>query len=451
MLVPASMFLIPVQAQEQPSLTVSTGLNGLQEIPLKAIQDSDGNIDTQNDFEIEPQNIVTLAKNSDFHVLPAEGSVFAVKITDEQRQTTDVVFSPADGRVSQALASKAYLLDIIVEMDNGDKYLYETVLAILEPGQTLNQINTQNIIQNFVTSTSNTDTRIIFRDGDDDNDNEPPEEEPSICYFEPNNEECDPDEEGNCPEGFGHNDDNQCIPHGACPDGYGRVDDDETGTCYPDDEIVECDNGAKVLDEEDCSIYDPNPPPDPAQVCYFEPNDELCNPNEDGSCNEGFHHNDDEQCVPDGACPEGYGRLDDDETGRCYAEHAIKTCPNGAKVLQSQVCPESEEFPNEELASNDTSTEEEEPEAEPPTCEEGFVLENGVCAALDSNCGGVPCTASDKENSTTSDPIPGEPHTPSEETEEEESGDTDGSGDDEESRAIEQPEEQEEPEEEEQD
>ena len=153
---PASMFLVPVQAstQETPSLRVSTGLNGLQEIPLKAIQDSDGEIDTQNDFEIEPQNIVTLAKGADFHVLPSEGSVFAVKITDEQRQTTDVVFSPSDGRVSQTLASKAYLLDIIVEMDNGDKYLYETVLAILEPGQTINQVNIQNIIQSFVSSTS---------------------------------------------------------------------------------------------------------------------------------------------------------------------------------------------------------------------------------------------------------------------------------------------------------
>ena len=422
MLVPASMFLVPVQAQEQPSLAVSTGLNGLQEIPLKAIQDSDGDIEAQNDFEIEPQNIVTLAKGADFHVLPDQGSVFAIKITDEQRQTTDMQFSQSDGRVKQTLASKAYLLDIIVEMDNGDKYLYETVLAILEPGQTLNQVNTQNIIQNFVSTSSDTHTTVVFRNGD--NDNEPPEEEePSICYFEPNNEECDPDEEGNCPEGFGHNDDNQCIPHGPCPDGYGRVDDDETGTCYPDDEIVDCDNGAKVLDEDDCRFYDPNPPPDPAQVCYFEPNDELCNPNEDGSCNEGFHHNDDEQCVPDGACPEGYGRLDDDETGRCYAEHAIKTCPNGAKVLQSQVCPESEQFPNEPLAGadNDTSTEEE-PEEE-PECEEGFILENGACEPLTSNCGGVPCTASDKENSTTSDPIPGEPHTPTEDSEDESSSD----------------------------
>ena len=39
-------------------------------------------------------------------------------------------------------------------MDNDDLFLYETVLAVLAPGQTINQVNIQNIIQNFVSSTS---------------------------------------------------------------------------------------------------------------------------------------------------------------------------------------------------------------------------------------------------------------------------------------------------------
>ena len=126
-------------------------------------------------------------------------------------------------------------------------------------------------------------------------------------------------------------------------------------------------------------------------------------------------------------CPDGYARLDDDETGRCYAEHATKICPpNNIRVLQSETCPE---VPSEPVTE----------EAEPITCEEGFVLENGVCAALDSNCGGVPCTASDKENSTTSDPIPGEPHTPTEDSEE---TDQDSEGEQEQSQ-DDQPEEQE--------
>ena len=228
MLVPASMFLVPVQAQQHPSLQVING--GTHDIPLKAIQDSDGNIDTQNDFEIEPQNVVSLNQGQDFHVIQSDGSIIAVKITDQERQTTDVVFSPDDGRVSQDLQPKAYLLDIIVELDD-DKYLYETVLAVQAPGQT---INTQTIIQNFVSSSSSSShTTVVFRDDDDDNDDE---DEPSICFFDPNDEECDP-VDGSCPEGFGMNEDGQCIPHGACPDGFHRANDDETGRCLDEDDI----------------------------------------------------------------------------------------------------------------------------------------------------------------------------------------------------------------------
>ena len=431
MLVPASMFLVPVQAQEDQRLVVSTSLGGSQDIPLKAIKDSDDNIDTQNDFEIEPQHVISVEQGHDFHVVPSEGSLIAVKATNPQRITTDLEFSQADGRVTQNLPSNPYLLDVIVEMDNDDRFLYETVLAVLAPGQTINQVNVQNIIQNFVSSTSSSHTTVVFKD-DNDDDDEPPDEEPSICYFEPNDApECEPDEEGNCPNDWPMNEQGNCHPGGECPDDFSRVDDDESGTCYPDDDITICEgSGALVLDPDDCAIYEPDEPGDPAQICYFEPNDPVCNPDENGQCPEGMGFNDDEQCIPQGDCPDGYARLDDDETGRCYAEAATKICPpNNIRVLQSESCPES-------------VTEPEEPEPEPITCEEGFVLENGRCAALDSNCGGVPCTASDKENSTTSDPIPGEPHTPTEETEEDSEGEEEQGNDE---QAEEEQPEQEEP------
>ena len=166
MLVPASI-LLPVQAQEEPELVVSTGVNGLQELPLKAIKDSSGDIENQNDFEIEPQHVITVEQGKDFHVLPSDGSIKAVKVTDEQRLTTDLQFSQADGRVTQNLQSKAYLLDVIVLMENDDQFLYETVLAVVEPGQTINQINIQNIIQNFVSSASETHTTVVFEDDND--------------------------------------------------------------------------------------------------------------------------------------------------------------------------------------------------------------------------------------------------------------------------------------------
>jgi hypothetical protein len=311
-LVPAYL-VSPIQAQQdEPLLQVSNG--GLHDLPLKAIQDSDGDIDTQNDFEIQPDDIVTVGQSSQFHVLPTQGAVEAVKITDEALQTTDLVFSSSTGRVSQSLAPKAYLLDVIVVMENDDRYLYETVLAVLAPGQTLQQINTQ-IIQNFVTR-SDTHTTVVFRDDDDD------EEEPSICFFDPNDEECDPDENGDCGEGFGRNEDGRCIPQERCPDGFHRANDDESGRCIDEDELRECENNGGWV-----------------EVGEF--------------------------------CPE-------DELPFCNEDHSNEPCISGQEETQ----------------------EEEEP--------------------LDSNCGGVPCTATEKEDSWLSDEpesSPGVPITPTPESE----------------------------------
>jgi hypothetical protein len=330
MIVPGSMLLVmPAQAttQEDPSLAVSTSLSGVKDLQLKAIQDSDGDIQTEDDFDLD---LITLEQGKDFHVLPSQGSVQAVKVTDERGQTIDLEFSQADGRVTQDLASKAYLLDVIVLMENGDKHAYETILVVLATGQTLNQINTQNIIQNFVSTTSNSDTRIIFRDDNDDD-----EEEPSICYFKPNDSpECEP-VDGECPEGFSMNEQGNCHPGGKCPDGFERVDDDESGTCYSKQNTFHCPiSNAIVLDPDDCAIYEPD--------------------------------------------------------------------------LTPQLEPEQLAGNNDTADASDIETED-------------IVQDKETEEALDSNCGGVPCTASEKEDSWLSERPETEPPTiDSEETESEE-------------------------------
>ena len=63
--------------------------------------------------------------------------------------------------------SAAYILSVIVQTDNGDKYGFVTFLVILDDEQTMNEVNTQNIINAF--SSKNIETRIIFEDGGDDN------------------------------------------------------------------------------------------------------------------------------------------------------------------------------------------------------------------------------------------------------------------------------------------
>src|SRR5262245_20988756 len=135
-----------------------------------------------------------------------------------------------------------YSLFVVV---NGDK-AYEAIIVIGEENEddvnkTINKFNT------FITII----TEIIF---------EIPPEEPSICYFDPNDKACDPDENGDCPPGFGHNEDDRCVPTGKCTDGYVRADDDETGTCFEkgkDDRIKECPDGSIRLVGDTCYFKPP--------------------------------------------------------------------------------------------------------------------------------------------------------------------------------------------------
>jgi len=55
------------------------------------------------------------------------------------------------------------------------------------------------------------------------------------CLFNPDLPKC-ASNEGDCPDGFFNNDNDQCVPEGGCPDGYHTVDDDETGRCIPESE-----------------------------------------------------------------------------------------------------------------------------------------------------------------------------------------------------------------------
>ena len=212
--------------------------------------------------------LFSLKKVQNFILMPSTGTITKVEAVDAQLKETPLYF--ADNLVRTAdLPSAAYILSVIIQADNGNEYGFVTFLVILQPTQTISQVNIQNIINSF--TSRNIDTRIIFEDDRDDNGTpEPPGEEPSICFFEPNNEECDPDEEGNCPEGFGMNEDGQCIPQQSCPEGFHRANDDETGRCIPEDELRECENnGGWVEEGEFC-------PEDELPVCNEDRSNEPC-------------------------------------------------------------------------------------------------------------------------------------------------------------------------------
>jgi len=70
------------------------------------------------------------------------------------------------------------------------------------------------------------------------------------CLYNASLPKCDPDSDGECPDGFNLNEDGNCFPDHSdegCPEGTHGVDDDETGQCYKDDE-VDCPSGMELVD-----------------------------------------------------------------------------------------------------------------------------------------------------------------------------------------------------------
>ena len=106
------------------------------------------------------------------------------------------------------------------------------------------------------------------------------------CLFDPSLPKCAPDENGNCPEGFARNGDDQCYPrHDRCPEGYHSHEDDESGKCIPDD--VPCDPGYIMNpDYPSCDNKD--------RVCQEYPELEDCNQDNNGPDNlpykSGYNH-----------------------------------------------------------------------------------------------------------------------------------------------------------------
>jgi hypothetical protein len=132
-----------------------------------------------------------------------------------------------------------------------------------QPNETDSQSeNVVKIIPNTIGEQNNEDTdgQLTLGNGSAENDSENTSESQIIteesntpivadksqpdgdCLFDPSLLKCAPDENRNCPEGFGMNEDGQCFPyHDKCPSGYHSHEDDESGKCIPDS--VPCDPG----------------------------------------------------------------------------------------------------------------------------------------------------------------------------------------------------------------
>jgi hypothetical protein len=241
-----------------------------RELDLKATEGQNGQINEVSGFAIKPESVVQIDQNENLTVFTSTNEpdrVEKVRVTDQNGKRTDLVRIGGNEWSIQGLGNGVYLLDAIVNMPEGDKGAYETVLVILEPNAP--DLNPTQVIAQVVNI--QVDVREKVFEEDDDDRTAP---EPSICYFDPNNKACNPDEEGKCPSGFGFNEDGQCIPQGKCPDGYGRLDNDETGRCYPERDIKRCPDGSVVHAREQCPTITLTPTPEPTTAPIPEPTPE---------------------------------------------------------------------------------------------------------------------------------------------------------------------------------
>jgi hypothetical protein len=162
---------------------------------------------------------------------------------------------------------------------------------------------------------------------------------------------------------------------------------------------INTDNNFAKIFEKGKSNPNPSPSPEPS-ICYFKPNDaDECKP-VDGKCPNNWPMNEAGNCHPGGKCPTGFERVDDDETGTCYSEKNTFHCPSGAIVLDEEDCAiyEPDATPTPEATPTPTPAPSAELKEETPT-----PTPEAQDEPLDSNCGGEPCTATEKEDSWLSD------------------------------------------------
>jgi hypothetical protein len=261
------------------------------EVPLKGIRQN-GETTKVSDYKIDINNVIQIGQGQNLVLLPdssAQGfTITKAKLVNGQKQSISLV--PVSGQQNtfslNGIPDGVYTLQVVGRMGNTEGG-YEGILVI----PVLTE-ETRKVVQDRINQILFVEiyVEIIFEDP-----------EPSPCYFDPTLEECKPIG-GKCPDGFGFNDNDQCIPHGKCPSGYGRLDDDETGTCYKKSDIKTCPDGYVTHKNEECPpeyqpiadppICDENTPP--GTVCEDEGDPDDCEP---GFVDRGFGCEPEEQGI----------------------------------------------------------------------------------------------------------------------------------------------------------
>jgi hypothetical protein len=232
-----------------------------RELDLKATEGQNGQVNEVTGFAIKPKSVVQIKQNENLTVSTSINEterIEKVKVTDQSGELIELTKIGGNKWSLQGFDDGVYLLDVIVNIPEGGKGAYETVLVILAPNT--QDLNPTQVIKQTVNIQVDVKEKM-FKDKDNENDKEE-EDLRRICTFNPSDKRCSPDKNGNCPEGFATNEDGQCFPTGPCPNGYHRANDDETGRCISEDHLKQCDDGSWA-DEDDFCPEDAEPEPTP--------------------------------------------------------------------------------------------------------------------------------------------------------------------------------------------
>lgn len=334
-------FNVLAQEENLPRLfAIESSDTGTKEVPLKGIRQN-GEISKVSDYKIDFNNVIQIGQGQNL-VLLADPStqgftITKAKLVNEQKQTINLV--PVSGGQNTFSLNRTpngvYTLQVVGRLGNTEGG-YETVLVIPIVTEETRKVVQDRINQILLVEIY---VEIIFE-----------EPGPSPCYFDPTLEECQP-VGGRCPDGFGFNEDEQCIPHGECPSGYGRLDDDETGTCYKKSDIKTCPDGYITHKNQECP---PEYNPVLCKPCSGEACPDVCLPPEPEVpiCDED---------TPPGTTCRDEGDPDDCEPG--YVDRGFGCEPEDVQGIVGPV-----EEPGEEITNPEETTDED--DAPPPTDEE---------------------------------------------------------------------------------
>ena len=260
LIIPQDVVVTPVKVQEEEFEVYVRGTGESEDsihIPnLRGTQSSDGEVDYVSDFVIDPEDVVLVEEGENIVASATDDlKIHKLKVIDMEGQLIDLsLLSDTETGIGtdyvwslQGLSPDVYLLVVIVGgSDPRILQAYETVLVILEPDQ--EPSSRIEYIEKTTTTITETDAdiRIVFQIGLLPTPEPTPEPTPTSdetapqgpderCLFDPTLPHC-ASVNGECPEGFLMNENEQCFPEGGCPDGYHRIEDDESGRCYSDDE-----------------------------------------------------------------------------------------------------------------------------------------------------------------------------------------------------------------------